>query len=614
MQWQIGATRISRLACGLALIMSLTAAFGARAAEAAAAAQPKALRFAFPAAETGFDPAQVSDQYSATVIAHIIEPPLSYGYAERPVLLQPRTAVALPEPSADFRSWTLHIRPGIHFADDPAFKGQPRELTAADYAYALRRHFDPRWKSPTYSSLRDNEILGLEALRQKAIAQRQPFDYDAPVPGLQLPDRYTLKITLTRPDPQFWLQMADPLIFGAVAREVVEKYGDDMMAHPVGTGPFRLTEWRRSSRIVLERNPGFRDERYDSHPPASDTVGLGLAARFNGRKLPMIDRLEFAIIEAPQPTWLSFLAQDFDLVVVPLDYAPIAAPGGKLAPNLAKLGMRLERILRSDHTYTYFNMLDPVVGGYTPDKVALRRAISLAYDNNAEVNRARRGLGIAATSMLVPNTQGYDASLDFGFSEYDPAKAQALLDLYGYVDRDGDGWRDMPDGSPLILRFSTQTDDEIRKFNELWRKFMTAVGIRIQFLSGQWPDQFKQAKAGQLQIWGLGNTATSPDGANFLDEAYGPLKGADNLCNFDLPAYNQLVERIHQSADGPDRREMMKRAQALLAAYMPIKPHVHRYRLMVSQPWLLGYRDHPFARDFGRYVDVDSALQPTLRP
>ena len=50
-------------------------------------------------------------------------------------------------------------------------------------------------------------------------------------------------------------------LYGAVAREVVERYGDEIMAHPVGTGPFRLAEWRRSSRMVFERNPGYRDER-----------------------------------------------------------------------------------------------------------------------------------------------------------------------------------------------------------------------------------------------------------------------------------------------------------------------------------------------------------------
>ena len=575
-----------------------------------AAAKPKVVRFAFNAAETGFDPAQVSDRYSATIIGHMIEPPLTFNYVDRPIRIEPRTAAALPVPSADFKQWTLKIKPGIHFADDPAFGGKPRELTAGDYVYALKRHYDPHWKSQQYQILADNPIPGLEELRQKALKDRAPFNYDTAVSGLHLVDRYTLQITLTRADPRFQLLMTNVLTFGAVAREVVERYGDEIMAHPVGTGPFQLAQWRRSSLTVLTRNPGFREEHYDSHPAADDAVGQALAKRFNGRRLPMVDRLEFAIIEAAQPTWLSFLAKDFELVVVPLEFAPIAAPGGKLAPNLAKQGLQLERVLQADHSYTFFNMDDPVVGGYTPEKVALRRAISLAYDNRTEIQRVRRGLGIPAKTMLVPNTLGYDEQVDFGFSEYDPAKAKALLDLYGYVDRDGDGWRDRPDGSPLVLDYASQSDDTYRQLQELWQKYMRAVGLNMKFSIAQWPDQFKQAKAGKLMIWGLGNSATSPDGQDFLNENYGAMIGSENLSRFKLPAYDQLVAQSAEMPDGPERNAVMNRAQALLAAYMPAKPHAHRVRLYLSQPWLLGYRDHPFARDFGRYVDVDADRQP----
>ncbi|MFZ2989677.1 ABC transporter substrate-binding protein, partial [Ideonella sp.] len=267
--------------------LSLTPAAVHAAAPASAAPAAKVVRYAFPAAETGFDPAQVSDLYSATVISHIFEPPLTYDYAERPIRLKPQTAAALPESSADFRSWTLRIQPGTYFADDPAFKGQRRELTAADYAYAVRRHFDPRWKSPSYGTLQDNPIVGLEPVRQAALDQNKPFDYEQAVPGLVLVDRYTLRISLTRPDPHFALLLANPVVFGAVAREVVDTYGADMMAHPVGTGPFKLVQWRRSSRIVLERNPGFREQTYDSQAIPGDARSAELVARFKGRKLPM---------------------------------------------------------------------------------------------------------------------------------------------------------------------------------------------------------------------------------------------------------------------------------------------------------------------------------------
>src|SRR3954449_3158275 len=96
--------------------------FGAEPGEPAAAAGEKVLRYAFSVAETGFDPAQISDIYSRIVTAHIFESMLSYDHLARPFKLKPSVAAEMPEVSEDFRTFTFRLRPGIHFADDPAFK------------------------------------------------------------------------------------------------------------------------------------------------------------------------------------------------------------------------------------------------------------------------------------------------------------------------------------------------------------------------------------------------------------------------------------------------------------------------------------------------------------
>ncbi len=600
-------------ASALATWPALPGALATASAATASAPALKRLRVAFPTAETGFDPAQVSDLYSGTVIAHIIEPPYTYDYLARPAQMRPLTAAALPEVSADFRSFTVRIRPGIYFADDPAFGGQRRELVAADYAYAIRRHFDPRYKSPHRAGLAESQVLGLQALYEAALKTRQPFDYDSPVPGLQLLDRYTLRIQLGKPDPRFAYALTSVNLAGAVAHEVVAHYAEDLMAHPVGTGPFKLVQWRRSSLIALERNPGFRDMRFEAQPAADDAAGQAIAQRLRGQRLPLVDRLEFSIIEGAQPGWLSFLSGDLDVTGVPAEFVSSAWVQGQPAPHLAKRGIRVERVPRADVTYTYFNMQDPVVGGYSPAKVALRRAISLAYDTEAEIRLVRRGQAIAAQGMVTPQTYGFDASARSGMSDFDPARAKALLDLYGYTDRNQDGWREQPDGSPLVLRYPTGGDEGSRPFNELWRKCMHAVGLRIEFDYGQWGSQLKQAQAGKLMMWTLGSSASTPDGQDALTSAYGPLKGSDNFSNFDLPAFNQLFERMTALPDGPERLALFAQARRLLAAWMPIKAHTHRIRLAAIQPWLIGYRDHPFLRDFGRYVDIDAATQPPAR-
>jgi ABC-type transport system substrate-binding protein len=555
----------------------------------------------------------VNDVYSWEIVGNIFDPPLRFDLLAHPLLLRPNTAAALPETSADFRELTLRIRPGIFFADDPAFRGRPRELTAADYAYSLRRHYDPRVQSAGYADLLHDDIVGLQALRDRAEATHAPFDYDTPVEGLALLDRYTLRIRFSRPSPRFALKLAQTVYAGAVAREVVEAYGAAIMEHPVGTGPYRLVEWRRSSLMVFERNPRYRDEVFDERPAAGDADGLAIARRLQGRRLPMIDRVEVSIVEEAQPFWLAYYNGDFDVTYVPLEFTNVAAPEGRLAPSLARRGMHLRLLARPDVVYTFFNMEDPVVGGYTPEKVALRRAIGLGYSNEEQIRLIRRHMGIPAQGMVVPGVAGYDAALRSGMSDYSPERARALLDLYGYVDRDGDGWRELPDGDPLVLHLSAETDSSSRAMCELWQKRMDAIGVRMVFERGQWPENAKQARAGKLQMWLLSNSASVPDVEDSLSLGYGPNKGEGNFARFDLPAYNAAYEHLVQLPDGPERAALVLECEKLLLAYMPYKAHAHRVRAYLSQPWFTGWPANPFVYGWWRFVDIDPALRPPLR-
>jgi ABC-type transport system substrate-binding protein len=577
----------------------------------AAAAQPKVLRYAFPIAETGFDPAQLSDLYSRTVAGAIFEAPLEFEYLAKPARLRPNTAAAMPEVKDGFRRFTFRLKPGIFFADDPAFGGKPRELIAADYVYSIKRLYDPRWKSPSLSNFENARVLGLSELRQRALEQKKPFDYDTEVEGLRTLDRYTFEIRLAEPNPAFLYNLAFGSIVGALAREVVEAYGDKIAEHPVGTGPFRLAQWKRSSRIVLERNPGYREVRYDEQPPADEPKLQAMAAQFRGRRLPMIDRVEVSIIEEQQPRWLAFLNAEQDLLEnVPAEFVNLAAPNGQIAPNLARRGIGMHRYSRSDIAVTYFAMENPVVGGYTPDKVALRRAIALAVDVEREIRLVRRGQAVPAQSIVGPYTSGYDAGFKSEMSEYNLAKAKALLDLHGYVDRDGDGWRERPDGQPLRLEYATQPDQQSRQLTELWKRNMDALGVRIEFEPAQWPENLKASRAGKLMMWGVGWTSGDPDGlSNYLVLGYGPNKGQQNHARFDHPAFNKLYERAQVLPDGPEREALMAEAKKLLIAYMPYKVHVHRIWTDLWHPWVQGYHRIPFAGLFWKYVDVDPAQQ-----
>ena len=598
----------------LALATSLTLACGAAAAQPQKvlpdqAAQPqKVLRYAFPVAESSFDPAQITDLYSRTVASGIFDAPLEFEFLANPARMRPNTAAEMPEVSPDFRTFTFRIKPGIHFDNDPAFKGEKRELTAADYVYSIKRHYDPRWKSGNLYILENAKILGLSELRKRLIAEKKPFDYDTEVEGLKTLDRYTFQVRLAEPNPRLLYNFADGSFTGALAREVVEAHGDQIGARPVGTGPYRLAQWKRSSRIVLEKNPNYRDVFYAETAPEGDARLQAVAAKFKGRKLPMLDRVQIAVIEEQQPRWLSFVNDEQDVMEqVPNDFANVAIPNNQLAPNLAKRGIGMVRYPRADVAVSYFAMEHPVVGGYEPHKVALRRAISLAVDVEREIRLVRRNQAIPGQSPVGPRTYGYDPAFKSEMSEYDLPRAKALLDMHGYTDRDGDGWRDLPDGQPLLLEYATQPDQQSRQLIEQWKKNMDALQIRIDFRPAKWPENLKSSRAGKLMMWGVGWSAGQPDGDTFLALGYGPNKGQANHARFDLPAYNRLYQAQRELPDGPERLAAMTEAKKLMIAYMPYKIHAHRIFTDLAQPWVVGYHRNIFVREFWKYVDIDSA-------
>ena len=596
--------------------VTASASASATAIAAVAAPAPRAehvLRFAFPVAETGFDPAKISDLYSRIITGQIFEALFHYDHLARPARVRPLTAAAAPEVSDDFKRYTFQIRPGIVFADDPAFKGAKRELVAQDYVYTLQRFADPATKSPAWSEIEELGLLGLAEQRKLALDTRKPFDYSAPLPGLKATGRYTLQFTLREARPRLPELMADNGLYGAVAREVAEFYGDKLAEHPVGTGAFRLASWRRSSQIVLDRNPNYRLRHYEdeAEPGPDDTAGQALLARFKGRQIPMLDRVVVSIIEEAQPRWLSFLNRQQDFIErVPPEFVNTAMPGGKLAPNLAKQGVIGYRTVGPEGVLTVFNMEDPVVGGYTPDKIALRRAINLGVDIPREIAMGRRGQAIPAQSPLVPHTTGYDPTYRSEMGEYSPAKARALLDLYGYVDKDGDGWRDLPDGKPLLLVRATQPDAAQRQLDELWQKNMNAIGLKIAFKFAKWPENLKASQAGKLMIWGVGSSATQLDGQNALQRLYGPSSGGGNLARFKLPEFDALYTQMSSLPNGPERDALFLQAKRLSTAYAPYKQHVHRVYTDMVQPWFVGYRRGLFWNRWWHMVDVDPALRP----
>ena len=593
-------------------------AIGLTATDAIAADLNKVMRTPVQSAEKGFDCAMESDSMTGALCDHIFDALLQYDHLARPIKLQPRAAAALPDISRDGKTYTIKLKPGIYFTDDPAFKGKQRELVASDYVYSIKRMLDPKIKAQ-WQFLVEGKLVGGDELRDEA-KKSGTFDYDKPIAGLEASDPYTLIIRLKAPDYNMNYILTMPAT-AAVAREVVEFYGASYPEHPVGSGPYRLKDWRRASRIVLEANPGYREDYFST--AAGDDPNLSDAdreviAHLKGKRLPLIGRLEIYPVEEEQPRWLAFLNNDYDYIrPIPTPFIDTAMPGGKLAPNLVKRGM----VTRPDEspwiTYTTFNMSDSidgkpnVVGGYSAEKIALRRAISMAYPVEQEISIVEKNQAIKAWSPIAEGMAGF-VDMRTPTLEYSPAKAKALLDMYGYVDRDGDGWRDMPDGSKLVIDQATTPDQRARSRNELWRRAMDAIGIRMTFDKVEkMPELRKQAQTGRVQMMSYGWLADYPDGENFLQLFWSKSIGGANYAMFALPEFDRLYERTKVMPDSPERTALYQEMVRLLWVYNPWRVNTLKQGTILIQPWLLGYKQHPFAYEPWRYIDIDLSKKPT---
>ena len=565
-------------------------------AQAAPAAAGKVLHMFLSTSETGLDPAVASDIASLSLLENLFDPLLRYDYLARPVRLQANTTVGMPTVSDGGLTYTFTIRPGIFFTPDPAFKGARREVTAADYVYSLTRLYDPMLKSP-WLSLFEGKIAGDKALRDK-------FSYDTPIVGLKAEGRYTLRIRLSAPDNNFLFYLATPST-GVVAREVIEAYPGQTGNHPVGSGPFMIGEWKHSDKIVLVANPASQAVFHAT--AGADPADQAIARALEGKRLPLVDKVEVKIAEEFQGRMLGFLGGDYDyLEQVPESMTDMVIADGKLKPALVAKGMELTRFPVMQTYYMWMNMDDPVVGGYGREKVALRRAISLGYDSAEDISLLKKGFAIKAQSPLPPNVLGYDPAYRSPVP-YDPALANALLDRFGYRQRDPDGFRRTPANGPLTLVMHSEATTGGRLRDELWRKNLNAIGLRVSFTTDKKTEIIKASRLGKVMMFESNWIADFPDGDNFYQLLYGPNAGRANYARFNLPAYNERYEKARTLADSPQRQQLYFEMNQLIHAYNPWVPLSHVISADIRQPWLKNYKRHPVEFTNWRYLDVDLA-------
>ncbi len=563
-------------------------------AAAAFAADPaKILRVAVFDIDT-LDPQQYSDDPSFQVIQSLFEPAYEWDYLSKTPKLTPLTAAGPPEVSADGRIWTIRIKRGILFTDDPAFKGKPRELTAEDYVYSYKRWLDPNGRRAGQPILTDL-IFGARPVVEAA-KKTGKFDFDTPIDGLRALDRYALKIQMREPN---YPNIRDLLGFvGAAAREVVEAAGGDIRARPVGTGPYRLKEWKRGSRLVLEANPTYREAYF---PTSNDPADAAIVASMKGKRIPQAGIVEINIVDEDLTRLLLFEQGGIDYVQLRGEIATRLLAGDKVKPEYAARGIT-RRVFPEPFLFSlYFNTKDPVVGGMTNEKIALRRAIALGWDADSLIKIVLAGQAIPANQMIPPGVGGHDPTLPVK-SSYDPATARALLDRFGYDKRDPDGFRRAPEGR-LTLKLSLRTGGISRETQTLWKKNMDALGLRTEYEVAPFQEIIKNLEKGKFQMY-QGGFGGSPSGYNEHAQLDGNQPQRVNTVQFRNAAYDKAAEQFLRVATDEEQIEAARTMNDIARTYMPLLPVYFRLESNYLQPWLIGYNPFVFS-SYWKYLDID---------
>ncbi len=557
-------------------------------------------RMALAANLKSLDPAQASDSYSNQCQFQVYECLFEYQYLARPYALQPCLAAAMPTVDSGDTVYTIRFRSDIRFQDDPCFPGgKGRRVTAHDFIYSIKRLVDVRTQTFGWWIF-DGKVKGLDAFR-RASGRLPPLPdsldpalYRQVIPGLRALNDTTLRIELTRPCPYFQYILAMPYC-AVVAREAVEYYGPEFLNHPVGTGPYRLQEWRHGLRLVFVRNPNYHHGFYPTVGTAADSAA-GLLADA-GRPLPFIDRVEFYIYNEAQPMWLNFLRGNLDRSAIPKDnYGQAMTPDRHVRGALAAQGIRVQRMPELDVAYICLNMQDTVLGRHRK----LRQAMQLAYDAKTFIDRFANGRGIPAQSLLPPGMFGYDSAFHSPYAHFDLAAAKARLAAAGFAQGHG-----LPTFSYLTL-----ASTDARQAGEYFAQEMAALGIKVKVESCTWPEYLERLRQRKFQLVGAAWMADYPDPENFLQLLYGPNHPpGENNASYENPEYDSLYRRVAEMSDSPLRFQLIQRMKAIVAEDCPWIFISHRISEYLSYDWVHNYQPHAVIEAPVKYLRLD----PTLR-
>ena len=464
---------------------------------------------------TTLDPAVISDVYGITVAQQIFD-----GLVQYDGNLNIIPAIAHDwKGSRDGLTWTFYLRKGVKFHNG-------RELVADDVVYSFTRIVDPQLKSKLA------EVFG------KVKGAREFTEGRAKVvSGLRALDSHTVQIELVEASGPFVASLAIGYA-KIVPREVVQASGAEFGRRPVGTGPFKLVEWKRDS-IVLAGNPDY----------------------YAGR--PFLDRLEYQVFTGQQVDRMyeSFQKQE-------LEDSPVPTP----ELDAVRDGKRFQFVRRPILGVRFF--------GFDTTKEPLsnrmlRQAFNFALDRNALVQDVYKGRYKAGHSFLPPGTYGYDPQ--YNPYPYDPERARALLAKAGFP-----GGK----GLPVFQVWSNPRTELVEREHETMRRQLAEVGIRVEFrYNTDWPSFNREAYEGKLPVFRYGWVADLPEPENFLYRLF-HSQSRSNLTRYNNSRVDRLLDQARIEQDSLKRVSIYRDAERLIMEDAPVIPLSYYSYERVFQPYV----------------------------
>lgn len=432
--------------------------------------------------------------------------------------------------------YRFHLRGNAKFHD-----GRP--VTAQDLIYSWERAADPATQSDTVLTYL-GDILGIAEMHAGQATS---------VRGLAAPDEHTLQVTIDAPKPYFLLKLTYPTAF-AVDRANVES-GRDWYRHPNGTGPYRLTEWKRFERITYEANPNF----YLGSPPIPYIV-INLYSGI-GTNLYETGEIDMTGVS-------TYNAERF------LD------PGEPLHTELYS-GVDLCT------SYIVFDTTRPPF-----DDVRVRKAFSMAFDRQKYMQVVLHGQSLPAIGPYPPGLPGFNVALR-GLP-YDPAGARQLLAESKYGG---------PAGLPPIVftdgGIGSYIGPDVAALAQMWKQDL-GVEITIENIEpNYYYDQIYSGNHGQL--FGGGWCADYPDPENFADVLF-HSGSAENNGGYSNPDLDKLLEAARVEQDVARRIALYQQAEQIIVDDAPVLFKVHSLSYMLVKPYVKGFVLTPIDVPVERYM------------